>query len=206
MTDSAKVHVRAASRARERAADERGASLILALIFIVAVSLIVIPLADWASSSLINTSNFQKVSTLDYALSSATNTAIEAIRRTPEPQDPNLNSQGYGVQPVGYCWPPSSGSVSSISVNGYTVDVWCQTTVNLPQSATRVVTIYACTSRVGGGSEAACQAAPQLQAQVSFDDYPLNGGVTLVNQCNMETGSCGFSQTLTQWIWATQAT
>lgn len=189
-----------------RRSEERGASLILALVFIVAISLIVIPLADWASSSLINTNNFQKVSTLDYALSSATNTAIEAIRHTPQPQTPSLNAQGYGVESVGDCWVPSSGNVSSLTINGYTINVWCQTTVNLSQSATRVVTLYACTSTQGGGSESSCQAAPQLEAQASFDDYPLSGGVTLINQCNIETGSCGFSQTLNQWIWATQAT
>lgn len=189
-------------------ADERGASLILALVFIVAVSLMVIPLSNWAASSLNNTTNFQKVSTLDYALSSATDTAIEAIRHTPQPLNPSLNAEYYGVQPTGYCWQPASGTVSSLQINGYTIDVWCQTTVNLALdvAGTRIVTLYACTSTVGGGTEAACQATPQLQAQVSFDDYPLSGGIKLISQCNIETGSCGFSQTLNQWIWATQAT
>ncbi len=183
--------------------DERGASLILALVFIVAVSLIVIPLADWAAGSLNNTNTFQNVRTLDYALSSTVDTAIQAIRNTPVPADPVLDSNGYGVQPVGYCWAPASGTVSSLDVNGYAIDVWCQTTVSLPQAATRVVTLYACSSTYDHGSEATCQAAPQLEARVTFDDYPANGGVTLVAQCNIETGQCGFSQLITKWVWAT---
>jgi hypothetical protein len=190
------------------ARDERGASLILALIFIVAVSLIVIPLADWASGSLTNTGQFQNASTLHYALTSAANTAIEGIRYNPLPSGANvsLDSNGYGVQPVGACWTPYTGTTSSVTLNGYNVNVWCQTTVNLTQSATRVVTLYACVSTFGGGTETGCQAAPQLQAQVTFDDYPTDGGITLVRQCDVETGSCGFSQFLNRWIWATQTT
>ncbi len=187
-----------------RRRDERGASLILALVFIVAVSLIVIPLADWAASSLNNTGTFQNVRTLDYALSSTVDTAIQAIRNTPVPSHPTLDANGYGVQPAGYCWAPTSGTTSSLDVNGYTIDVWCQTTVSLPQAATRVVTLYACSTTFDHGSEATCQGAPQLEARVTFDDYPANGGVTLVAQCNIETGSCGFSQTITEWVWATQ--
>ncbi|MHB1569732.1 MAG: hypothetical protein ACYC0H_11055 [Solirubrobacteraceae bacterium] len=185
--------------------DERGATLILALVFIVAVSLIVIPLADWATNSLNNTGTFQNVRTLDYALSSTVDTAIQAIRNHPEPSRPTLDSHGYGVQPVGFCWAPSAGTTSSLALNGYTIDVWCQTTVSLPQAATRVVTLYACSSAFDHGSEATCQAAPQLEATVTFDDYPANGGVTLAAQCNIETGSCGFSQIITKWVWATQA-
>ena len=195
---------RGATPRAARTRDERGASLILALVFIVAVSLLVIPLSDWAANSLSNTGSFQTARTLDYALSSTVDTAIQAIRNTPVPSNPTVNSQGYGVQPVGYCWAPASGPLSSLNVNGYTIDVWCQTTVSLPQAATRVVTLYACSRAVDQGSEATCQASPQLEARVTFDDYPHDGGVTLSAKCNIETGSCGFSQSITKGVWATQ--
>lgn len=189
------------------APDERGATLILALIFIVAVSIIVIPLANWAASSLRDTTNFQKVSTVDYALSSAVNTAIESIRTAPEPSSPSIpNVNDPAPQPIGVCWSISSGTTSSVTLNGYTVNVWCQTTINLETSSTRVVTLYACLSTYGGGSLASCEATPQLQAQVTFDDYS-GAEQALLFQCNIEApGSCGSSQTLDQWTWASQAT
>lgn len=194
-------------RRARRGSDERGASLILALIFIVAVSLIVIPLADWAANALTATQKFRSVSTQDYAISSVVDTAIQAIRTTPDPLTDTFLVNGVGVAPVGTCWQPSSGSTSSYAIDGYTVNVWCQTSENLNDSVTgtRVVTFYACTSAYEGGSESACLSRPQLLAQVAFDDYPYSGGVTLSQQCNIETGSCGFSQTLNEWQWYTQA-
>ena len=197
-------------RALARRADERGASLILALVFILAISLIVIPLADWASTSLTNTNNFKKATDVNYALSSAVNTAIEAIRQNPMPQSPILNVRGYGVQAVGACW--TGATPNQVQVNGLSVDVSCQTTVNLTNAAeTRKVTVDACVSTYAQLSQCLAQTAtPQLQAVVAFDDYPAGGAATLQNQCNVAYPTanpppCGFSQNLLAWDWAGQS-
>lgn len=183
---------------------ERGAVLILALIYVVAIGLIVGTLADWSASSLDNTTHFESASNLHYALSSATNTAIESIRYAPIPTNPTVAEYAGQATPLGECWTPSSGGTTSqLTVDDYTVDVYCTTTIDLKNTtsnnATRTVTIYACLSTE---SMSDCEASPQLTAQVAFDDYPDEGGVTLTEQCNLETGECGYGQTLIYWTWS----
>ena len=178
--------------------DETGAVLILALAFILAIGLVVGTLADWASNSLRNTSQFQSASELHYALSSATNTAIESIRYSPLPSNPTIAENNGQATPIGECWTPLSGSASTLTVDGYSVAVWCTTTIDLAQNTTRVVSFFTCLSTV---TAAQCASAPLLAAQVTYDDYPTGGGVTLTEQCNLENGACGFGQTLDYWTW-----
>src|SRR5271165_5564156 len=71
-----------ACRARQQR-DESGAVLVLALIFMVAVGLIVGGLASWTSNDLKNALNFQSARNAQYALSSASQLAIQNIRYTP---------------------------------------------------------------------------------------------------------------------------
>ena len=70
------------SRRRERS--ERGSSLILALVYIVSVSLIVGALADWAMDDLKNTTHFQSAASIDNAVSGATEIAIQSMRYYPQ--------------------------------------------------------------------------------------------------------------------------
>src|SRR5580704_18613891 len=67
-----------------RQRSERGSSLILALVYIVSVSLIVGALADWAMNDLNNTTHFQNASSLDNAVSGATEIAIQSMRYYPQ--------------------------------------------------------------------------------------------------------------------------
>ena len=185
-----------------RQRDERGAVLVLALIYVVAIGLIVGTLANWAASSLDNTTHFQSGNELHYALTSATNNAIESIRYAPIPTNPTTAEYAGQATPLGECWAPSSGTTSQLTLDGYTVDVWCTTTITLNNTtandATRTVTVYSCLSSL---SAAQCQATPYLTAEVAFDDYPDQGGVTLTEQCNLESGQCGYGQTLLEWTW-----
>jgi hypothetical protein len=73
-----------------RQASERGSSLILALVYIVSVSLIVGALADWAMNDINNTTHFQTASSLDNAVSGATEVAIQSMRYYPQyPRHPD---------------------------------------------------------------------------------------------------------------------
>lgn len=176
--------------------------MILAMIYIVAISLVVGALASWAMNDLNNTTKFQSASSLDYAVSSAVQVAIQSIRYTP------LMGQTASPQ-LGECWTPASGYVSQLAVNNDTVAVWCMTVQNLASAATRVVTFYACTSTLTSSSTssavsaagAAC-AGPQgdlLTAVVTFDDYPPGGGPPLSTTCS--AGQCGQGATTDQWTW-----
>ncbi|HEV3187314.1 MAG TPA: hypothetical protein VGZ04_04620, partial [Acidimicrobiales bacterium] len=87
---------------------------------------------------------------------------------------------------------------STLTINTYSVTVWCSTVEDNTIAATRQVTFYACLSSF---SSAQCQSTPRLIAVVVFDDYPGRGGAQLNQQCNVGSGQCGYTQTLTSWIW-----
>ena len=185
---------------------ESGSVLILALVYIISISLIVGALADWAMNDLNNTTRFQSTSSLDYAASSATQVAIQSIRYTP------LYSQTQNPL-LGYCWAPPSGTyVSQLNnFNGFNVTVWCSTVENLASSNTRTVSFYTCKSPTTAPTNSAqaladgeaCYTQPLLYAQVAFDDY-LPGATTLGTTC-AGPGYCGFGATELQWSWSGSA-
>ena len=126
--------------------DDAGAIIVLALIYILIVSLTVGALITWVMNDLRNTTNFQNSSSLRYAVTSATDAAIQSIRDVPIPS--TTPTQGVAT-PVSYCWSPytvinGSTDVSELSVDGYTIGVWCSTTEYLASSDTRDVMLYAC--------------------------------------------------------------
>ena len=188
-----------------RAGDSRseaGAVIILALVYLVAIGLTVAALASWSTNDLRNTGNFNATSELHYAVSSATNTAIQSIRYSPLPSSTPPQKLATPTPP-GNCWTPTGGATrSQVIINGYTVDVWCSTYEDLTNSSTltltRTVTFYACLNTF---TAAQCQSTPKLKAVVAFDDYPTSGGVQLTVQCNLGVGQCGYDQTLITWIW-----
>jgi hypothetical protein len=197
------------SRTRER--DEEGAILILALAFILVVSLIAIALSTWATNDLNNTTSFANVRALDYSATSVTQIAIQSIRFKPIPTTtPTKNVP----TPVSYCWDPTGTSPSPYAsyylFDNVTVAVWCSTVENNNLAMTRVVTFYSCPTTtaivtswtslsLANAAGSTCAANPTLTATVNYDDYPANGGPPLVTQC---TASCGLGVTLVRWVWA----
>jgi hypothetical protein len=200
--------------------DESGAVLILALVYIVAVGLIVTALATWATNDLNNTTKFSGVNTLQNAASGAVDVAIQSIRYHPLPSTTPTQKQATGA---GLCWTPQTGNVShlpfssGLSTNPVTttMDVWCNTYEVLSLSATRVVTFSACpnttfgltsgsSSTLANADGATCATSPLLQAVVSFDDYPSQGSSPLKVQCNLLGSgvSCGEGMTLESWNWS----
>jgi hypothetical protein len=189
---------------RCRHTSERGSSLILALVYIVSISLIVGALADWAMNDLTNTKHFQNASSLNNAISGATEVAIQSVRYYP-----NYN----GTTNFGNCWNPTSTAASDVlftADNNALVAVWCSTLENLQSPNTRRVTIAACleTATAVGTTGAAntamgmCTGAPTLKAVVTIDDYPSGGGGLLTQTCSGGQGVCGFAATTNQWTWA----
>jgi hypothetical protein len=179
-----------------RARDETGAVLILALIFLVVVGGVVGSLSTWATNDLNNTSKFTAARSLQYAVSSATETAIADIRYTP------LLSTTWNANPPAPCW--GSGSSSGLTnIDGYNVDVWCSTSWNTSSAlATRTVTISACavTSIQVGETPTqlatSCGTNPELQAVVAFGDYPSGNSRPNVAECQVY---CGQSMTVDSW-------
>jgi hypothetical protein len=184
--------------ARARRGDpqgETGAVLILALVYLVAVSLVLLALASWTTNDLSSTSVFASSRSLQYAANSVTETAIQSVRYTP------LLSTGQTIQtldasPPNYCW-GNGTSNSALVVDNDNVTVWCSTVwTPLNVTSTRVVTFSTCLSTV---SAVACAQNPLLQAVVAFDDYPTGPSAPTSAQCVV---FCGTSLVVKSWVWA----
>jgi hypothetical protein len=179
--------------------DQRGAILILALAYIIVVSVVVGALANWASGDLNNTNNFTYARNVDYSATNAMEVAINAIRYTP------LVGTGTGQQytlnatPPSYCWGTGPTSTFTTPNGGVAISVWCSTLENLGSSVTRIVTLSACLSSV---SASTCATSPLLQTIVEFDDYPPGGSSPLTSPC---TTYCGEGATLASWDWSSVA-
>ncbi|HEY5110696.1 MAG TPA: IPT/TIG domain-containing protein [Acidimicrobiales bacterium] len=178
------------------AGDENGSVLVLALLFLVAISLILAALASWVTNDLNNSSKFSSARSLQFAANSATELAIQSIRYTP------LLSAGQtlNASPPTPCWGsgPPSQLTGSNSIDGVGIEVWCSTVWAPSSASTRVVTFSACLSGVLAST---CAINPTLAAVVAFDDYPPGVSTPNPGVCAVY---CGTGLTVESWLWAPQ--
>ncbi len=173
--------------------DEAGAVLVLALLFLGSVGLVVGALASWTTNDLNNTAHFASARSLQFAASSATETAIQNIRYTPL----LLTTQTLNASPPSACWGTSPSTPSTVTSNGSTMAVWCSTVWTPTSANTRVVTFSTCVSTM---SASACALTPYLQAVVTFDDYP--SGVVSAPSGAQCVAYCGTGITVNSWLFS----
>lgn len=165
---------------------ETGSSLILALVFLVVSSLIVLSLANLATNDLNNASKFKLAQSRQSTANSAVELALEKIRY-------NFMPQTLNASPPASCW-NSDSTPSQVTLNGQSIDVWCSTKWKPLSSQTRQVTFDACDSSI---SALNCASHPLLFAVVTFDDYPAPTSVISTAQCS---STCGVSMDVNSWV------
>ncbi len=192
-----------ATRRKARGRDEAGAVLVLALLFLVVIGLIVGGLASWTANSLTDTLTFQQSRSAQYALTSASQVAIQSMRYSPLlfTAGPPQSFQTLNANPPSYCWgssgdPTYGGSTFSTQGNP-NVNVYCSTVWNPTSAATRVVTISACLQsnlpQNPSTAPGVCAANPGLQTIVTFDDYSANTPAVSSAICS---ATCGNGMTI----------
>ncbi len=179
-----------------RTGREDGAILILALAYLIAVSLAVLMLSNWSTNDLNNSSKFSSANSLTLAASDMMNVSIQYVRYNPLIS----SSQPVGVaSPVVACWGGSSSQTSLIPViDGNQVAVWCSTVWEPLSYQTRDVTFDACPIDV---SAVSCTGSNVLlAAEVIFDDYPPapKSSAPIQSLCSVW---CGSGMTVTSWGW-----
>jgi len=173
--------------------DEEGAVLVLALVFLVSVSLLVAGLLTFVGTSLTATGSFTSERSLESAATNAVNFAIQETRGT-------FASDMVNASPPVPCY----GAAQAPQTYGNsTIAVWCSMVWQPFSSNTRIVTYSACsTSNAATASAGSCAAGPLLQAVVTFDDYSV--GIIIPSStpvpCN-ETNLCGQTMTESSWQW-----
>jgi hypothetical protein len=188
-----------------RADDETGALLILALIFLTVISVICASLSMWSTNNLNNTGKFATALSLQSASNSVTQLAVQDVRYnfTDTLTDPTLNA--YPPQP---CWIPALplAPVSQEAFNVVNVAVFCSTQWNPLSTNTRVVTFSTCpepafangtSSATIETAAATCAANPFLQSVVEFDDFPST--ISAANCSPQGNTTCGTTFTVLSW-------
>ncbi len=181
---------------RRRDRSERGASLILALVFIVVVAVIVGAISSLAINDLNNTTHFNSATALDYSASSAANLAIQSVRYTPQTVPDGTQGPCWGSGTSTYS-PPASPNGST----GPTVAIWCTTVHHAGSSQSRDVTMIACLSSL---SQSNCQSNPLLTLVEAYDDYTASGTDTCVGAQASAT-TCGAGASTLVWKWGSLA-
>lgn len=167
---------------------ESGATLLLALIFLVIVSLVVVGLVQLTGNNLRNTSKFVSAQSFNSAANSANQLAIQFVRFN------FLGTSLDGATPTS-CWTTASGSVSATALNNQTVDSWCMTRWYPGVSTSqRVVTISTCLNSV---SATACAQKPLLQTIVSIVDG--GSACSPVVNATSAPNTCGRTESIAQW-------
>jgi len=181
--------------------DEDGAILILALIFVIIVTLSILALITFGGVGILSASNLQGQRSMEYAADGATTASIQAVR---------YSSYSFGnAQPVD-CLPDGAvltlalnpttnmyqSTTAEMSINGNDMVVDCISGLpvqSVPQF-TRVVTFYACLR-----ANAPCTANNSIvAATVDFEDVSSAG----VNLCTSATvaSTCGTGEVISSWV------
>lgn len=182
--------------APRRTRDETGASLILALVFLIVVSLIVISMATWTATGLRSSIRFTAAQSTVATANSVTEVAVSDARV-------DFEASTINASPPVPCLSAAYPTQNDVSMN-----TWCSTQWNQQSVKTRVVTFSTCLASV---SATDCQAHPLLQAIVTYNDFPTTNNyascapvstLTTTTTTVAGTSSCGTGMKINTWVFA----
>ncbi len=168
--------------------DERGTSLILALVFVFAIGMVLIAIGGLAANALLTTSNARSQRTTAADAETAVTIAMQYIRYTPTPESPPS------------CLPPSPTVPSSDPRLSQTnpVQVDCTISVAPTDARTRVVEFYACAW--GTVSLQSCETSDLLlHAEIVYNDLNEQGVDDCFTVPVVTTTSCGMDMSVDLW-------
>ena len=165
--------------------DERGASLVLAIVFVFAVGLALVAIGDFATSALRNTADLQSLRSNEANAEAATTVALRYVQTS-------YTASIYSGGTPPSCL-PSSASLPYA--------VYCTQSDTPPNGYSRIVDFYACPSGTSEGSCVPTGSVPKpsalfLHAQAAYSDWNFAGQ----NSCSTaSTATCGAGVTIEKW-------
>jgi hypothetical protein len=178
--------------------DENGAILILALVFLIIVTLAIFGLITFGGVGILNSTNLKGQNALEYAADGATSAAVQAVRYS---DDSFNNPQPLDCLPDGAVLTLSGNqsTTPSMTINGDSIAVDCiagQFPASTPSQISRIVNFYACSQTP---TPVVCTANNSVvAASVEFED---ESSTTLVDQCNSTTTlTCGTGEVIISWV------
>src|ERR1700691_1318425 len=127
---------------------EEGATLILALVFVLLTSVVMLAIVTLSGTNILNTTNLQNERSLEYSAEGAVQTAVQAVRYLdPSPMTSDPNSTADYCSSSHSFFPPNSATPSLTSLTPTVVD--CQVETLIYQ---RTVTFEACLPSVSASN------------------------------------------------------
>lgn len=181
-------------RRRLEAAEDGGAALIMALVFVTAIGLVMVAVLNLATNSLMNATSLRYQRSVELSADSATNASVEWVRNAcPHGGTASCSSlfTASASSPV-RCMP---SGVTSMTINSQSMSVWCSGSAS---SDTRYVDFYTCPATVtsGCGTSGTNSGNVIVHANVQFLDSNLDGTVSCGST---STTSCGIAMTINYW-------
>lgn len=178
--------------------DESGATLILAVIFVIVSAVVVLALLNLNSNDILGTGTLRNQRSIEYAADGATDAAIQGVR---------YGYLGVNAAPAPCMYDPVTQALfSNMTLDGVTVTVECSGQAAAPSSGYRTVNFYTCESATNGCPDANLSTGQGvlLEATVVFDDVAsASASPPDYFNCNSNPSdqtTCGTSYTITNWV------
>jgi hypothetical protein len=177
---------------------EDGAILILALVFILIVTVSVFGLITFGGVGIKNAVNLKGERSLEYAAAGATEAAIQAVRYS----DLSFSYPPVDCLPDGAVLSTTPPDTVTMTINNLTMVVDCATTVwpssYQPRPQDRIVALYACLQSSLVGSTPCGSGNAIISATVDFQDVSSGG----IYDCSSATGTatCGTGVAILSWV------
>lgn len=178
--------------------DESGATLILALIFVIVSAIIVLSLLNLNSNDIVSSGTLRNERSVEYAADGATDAAIQGVRYA---------YLGINASPAPCLYDPSTQALfNNMTLNGTTIAVECSGEASTPSTGYRTIQFYACASATNSCPDANLSTGTGvlLEATVVFDDVSSStASPPDFFNCNSNPSdqtTCGTSYAITNWI------
>ena len=169
---------------RRRHRGEEGATLVLALVFMIIIALVLVAAISFSGNGLLNTTNLLQQESLEYRSSGAVQVAIQTVRYTDTAFSPTNPTSCFGSAAS------STVQIGTASPQNPAVYVTCSSVPisKLPANTgvTREINFYAC------GSSGCSSTNYTVWATVDFQDGSTCSATLL--------GACGQTESIKSWL------
>lgn len=173
--------------------DQSGSALVLAIIFLLAMALVILALGSFAVQASSTNVSVRAQAKIETAAETAATAAIQQVRvswnypvQTPPVPTVYSNSLLSTATPQ-LCTPSGATSGETIYCEGWQI------------GTSRLVNFFVCGSTYATNNPATCLAKTELFASVTYSDIPDGGAPNSASCTKTSNATCGISMSIGQW-------
>ena len=173
--------------------DQSGSALVLAIIFLLAIALVILALGSFAVQASSTNVSVRAQAKIETAAETAVTAAIQQVRvswnyPTQIPPVATVYSNSLLSTPTAQPCTPSGATSGEI--------VYCQ---GWQIGTSRLVDFFVCGSSYATNDPATCLAKTELFASVTYTDIPDGGAPNSASCTKTSNATCGISMSIGQW-------